>query len=190
MIGMKTLQSTFWQWLPYALIATFMSGLVYVAVQQNYRQNANDPQIELAEDASAILATGQPPEIFGSNASVDMSKSLVPFIIVYDKTGKVLNGTASLKGTIPVPPMGVFENADTSGQNRLTWEPEEGIRIATVIAPYKAGTTTSGYVLAGRSLREVEKRTSTLMLYVFVAWAIALASTFIIVAMQPEQREV
>lgn len=185
---MKSFQLNFWRWLPFALLATLMAGLVYIAVQQDLRQTANDPQIELAEDASALLASGQPPEIFGTNAATDMSKSLAPFIIVYDASGKVLNGTASLNDKIPTPPAGVFENAKKLGQNHLTWQPEPGVRIAAIVSYYNG--TSTGYVLAGKSLREVEKRENQLMLYVFVAWIIALMSTYAAVAFMPSRIDI
>ena len=35
-------------WIPLALVVTVVVGLVYVTVQQNFRQTANDPQIQMA----------------------------------------------------------------------------------------------------------------------------------------------
>jgi hypothetical protein len=46
-------------WLLLAIVLTGLIGLVYVAVQQDLRQGANDPQIQMAEDALAKLANGQ-----------------------------------------------------------------------------------------------------------------------------------
>ena len=178
---MKTNSSVLWLWLPFALTGTILAGLVYVAVQQNYRQNANDPQIELAESAAAVLATGQPPQMFGSNTNTDIAISLSPFIIVYDEQGKPVSGTASLNGVLPTPPAGVLSASKSKGENRLTWEPMHGVRIATIIVHYDAQKP--GYVLVGRSLREVEKRENELMVYVFVAWVAILLSTSIVNAL-------
>jgi hypothetical protein len=45
-------------WLPLAALTTALCGLVYLAVQQALRQAANDPQIQMAEDAAYILSQG------------------------------------------------------------------------------------------------------------------------------------
>ena len=41
--------------LPVAVLATLCCGFVYTAVQQDLRMGANDPQLQLAEDAAAFL---------------------------------------------------------------------------------------------------------------------------------------
>jgi hypothetical protein len=185
---MKSFQFVIVKWLPFAIIATTMAALVYISVQQSFRMNANDPQINLAEDGAALLAQGQPPEIFGTNANTDMSRSLVPFILIYDDKGNVLTGTASLNGKIPSPPPGVFEEARRVEQHRLTWQPSPGVRIASVIVHYEGAKP--GFILAGRSLREVEKRVSTIMVYVFIAWIITLATTLMLVAFEHKPKEI
>jgi hypothetical protein len=53
---MKVIRYTLKFWLPLAAAVTMLSGLVYIAVQQNMRIGANDPQIQLAEDAARALA--------------------------------------------------------------------------------------------------------------------------------------
>ena len=56
----KVLCQTFIAWLPFAIIIVIFSGLVYAIVQQNYRQSANDPQIQIAEDLATAISQGQP----------------------------------------------------------------------------------------------------------------------------------
>jgi hypothetical protein len=180
---MTHIQAIFMRWLPFAVLTTFMSALIFIAVQQDLRLSANDPQIELAHNGAVLLAEGQSPEIFGASANVDIANSLLPFIIVYDLNGKVLNGTGMLNGTIPVPPMGVLQSSQ-GGQNRLTWEPTPGVRIATIVVPFKGKQ--NGYILVGKSLSEVEDRINKIMLYVFIAWLGCLVSTFVIAALQPK----
>ena len=46
--------------LPVAVLATLCCGLVYGAVQQDLRMGANDPQLQLAEDAARALDAGAP----------------------------------------------------------------------------------------------------------------------------------
>ncbi len=43
------------QWLPLAIAITLLCGLVHVAVQQEVRLSANDPQIGMAEDLAAVI---------------------------------------------------------------------------------------------------------------------------------------
>ena len=42
----------FLKWLPLGVAVTLVCALIYATVQQNYRQSANDPQIQMAEDAA------------------------------------------------------------------------------------------------------------------------------------------
>ena len=77
-------------WIPLALVTTILSGLIFLSIQQNFRQNANDPQIQMAEDASVALDSGASPMDLVGPAKIDVGKSLAPFVIVYDVSGKVL----------------------------------------------------------------------------------------------------
>lgn len=68
-------------WLPLAAAIVVMSGLIYVAVQQNYRMSANDPQIQVAEDIAAAIDQGTPPDsIVSPNPTVDLSSTLATFV--------------------------------------------------------------------------------------------------------------
>ena len=149
------------QWLPIAAVAAVLCGLVYFAVQQALRGSANDPQIQMAEDAANSLASGTAPQTLLPPSSIDMSRSLAPFLIFYDDSGKTLVSSASLHGQTPAPPDGVFDYVRQNGDERVTWQPEPGVRIASVIV--RVTGAQPGFVLAGRSLREVEKRTALAM---------------------------
>ena len=153
-----------------AIIVTALCGLVYVAVQQNFRQSANDPQIQMAEDAARELSQDAPPESVLPQHSIDISQSLAPFVVVYNATGQPIASSALLDGDIPTPPAGIFDYASRWGEDRVTWQPRPDVRIAAVVAPYN-----SGFVLAGRSLREVEKREHKLGLQVFLVWLASIA---------------
>ncbi|MBN9387249.1 MAG: hypothetical protein J0I20_04285 [Chloroflexi bacterium] len=48
-------------WLALVITVSFLSGLVYIIEQQNLRQAANDPQIQMAEDVASSLASGKSP---------------------------------------------------------------------------------------------------------------------------------
>jgi hypothetical protein len=168
----------FLYWLPLAFCLTVLAGLVYVAVQQNYRQGANDPQIQMAEDAAAQLEAGQQPGTVVGSITVDMARSLAPFLIVYDEAGQVVAASVQLDGNVPAIPPGVLDAARQSGENRLTWQPQEGVRDASVVIHF-AGSH-PGFVLAGRSLREVEARVDQLTQVTGLAWVAGLVGSFVL----------
>jgi hypothetical protein len=154
------------------VILAIVFGFAFSLTQQVLRQSANDPQIQIARDAAAKLALGEDPAYFSSNVygQVDMAKSLAPFLITFDGNGKLLVANATLNGTTPLPPAGVFASAKKHGENRITWQPAKGVRIAAVVAYY--GGSREGYALAGRSLQEVENRVSGLQMLTFWAWLV------------------
>jgi hypothetical protein len=174
----RKLNQTVRVWLPLAAITTVLSGLIYAAVQQNYRQNANDPQIQLATDAAQTLKAGANSGSVINTTSVDPAFSLSPFLITFDANGTVLSSSVLLAGSTPLPPSGVFAYAKTHGEDRFTWEPEPGVRIAAVVEHYSGAA--SGFVLAGRSLGEVENRESQLEMMTAAAWIVALGSSFVL----------
>jgi hypothetical protein len=155
-----------------AALVLLMTGLVYIAGQQILRQGANDPQIQMAEDGAAQLAQGHKVAV-DSLEKVDAASSLAPFRIIYDDDGKVVDATAQLHGATPNLPQGVLDAAKTRHEYRVTWQPEQGVRIAAVIVHANGGT--GGYVLAGRNLGEVEHRANQLLMMCVIALLAGLA---------------
>lgn len=168
---------TFVRWLPFAVLATILSGLVYGAVQQDLRITGNDPQIQIAEDVAAGLASGVPPQQVVPTQKTDLSKSLGPYIVIYDDKGKELASSVQLNGKTPSLPDGVLDKVKKDGEQRFTWQPAAGVRSAVVISHY--GGPKPGFVLAGRSLREIEKREDRLVWEVLAGWIAALVGTFV-----------
>jgi len=164
-------------WLPLAVAVSALCLLIYVAVQQNFRQNANDPQIQMAEDAAARLEAGGQAQAVVGSAKVDIARSLAPFLIVYDDAGQVVASSAQLDGQTPDLPPGVLDAARRAGEDRISWQPQQGVRSATVIE--RVGGSKPGFVLAGRSLREVEERESQLTSEVFWAWLAAIVASLV-----------
>ena len=152
-----------------------------MVIQQNYRMGANDPQIQMAQDAASAISAGQNLSMVVPAGQVEISRSLAPYLIVYDDSGNVLASSALLDGQSPRLPAGVFDYVRQHGEDRITWQPREGVRQATVITRY-AGNT-SGFVLAGRSLREVEVRIDQSELMVGIAWALIIFSTVVIIVL-------
>lgn len=175
------------RWLPFAAVSTIISALVLVTVQQNLRLSANDPQIQMAEDAAAAIGAGEPVPNPPPQASVEISSSLAPFLAFYDDGGKVLATNAKLGTLLPSLPPGVFAYVRAHGEDRVTWQPKPGVRIAAIITRYQGKK--SGFILAGRSLREVEARINRLEIMVAVAWLAALIASFVLIAYKRDPKE-
>jgi len=146
--------------IPLAVIGTILTAFTYVAVQQNYRMDANDPQIQLAEDGAAALGRGVMPAQIVGTGHVEATKSLAPFVTVFDADRNAVATNGQFEGLTRVPPAGTFDFAKANGQDRFSWAPQTGAREAAVLA--YVGGDHPGYVLAARSLREVETREDNL----------------------------
>lgn len=166
-------------WIPIAIVTAALCLLVYATVQQNYRQGANDPQIQIAEDLADSLSLGKQIDSQMFTNKIDISKSLSPYVMVFNRDGKIVIGNAVLDGKTPELPKGVFGFAKTFGENRFTWQPKEEVRSAVVLKWFDGKN--SGYVLAGRSLREVEIREKRLELMVGGVFLATLFSAFIVI---------
>lgn len=139
--------------------------LVYLVMQQNYRLSANDPQIQITRDFQGEI----PKE------TVEISKSLSVFVAQFDKDGNLVKSNAKLDGNDISIPKGVFDYVRDHGEDKITWQPEKGVRQAIVVNKYK-----DGFVVSGRSLSEIEKRIDNLSFYVGSAWAgIVIISLFL-----------
>ena len=174
---MNTFKNILRVWLPFAMTISAFCLLVYVTVQQTYRQGADDPQIQMANDAVNALIHGQNAEGLVPAAKISVADSLSPFLIIYDATGKELASSATLDGQSPRLPGGVFDSTKTLGENRISWQPKDGVRIATVIVSYP-----EGFVLAGRNLREVEQREAQVSAIAGLTWALAMLGTLVVIA--------
>jgi hypothetical protein len=167
-------------WLSLAAVSTLLCGLVYLAIQQSLRWGANDPQIQMAEDAAASLAAGGSPEAQLPVGQVEISISLAPFMVIYNATGQPLASSGLLHGAVPSLPAGVLDYTRKNNEDRVSWQPETGVRVAAVVVAY--GGSQPGFVLAGRSLREVEIRESQIEKICGLAWLVMLAVSLIVVA--------
>ncbi len=177
-MAVKSLKSasSFKLFLLFTFFVTLTCGLVYVAVQQNFRQSANDPQIQMAEDAARSLEAGSTPQSLVGNSSVDIDKSLASYLVIYDESTNVIASNAKLEGVVPKPPKGVFEFTKDHGQDRITWQPKDNVRSAIVVQHYNGG-----YVLAGRSLREIEIRENKLEKQIGAAWVAGMIGALVLV---------
>src|SRR4029078_4443292 len=134
-------------------IITIIMGLIYASVQQTYRSNANDPQIQIAHDLRDHLQKGK-PLVFDD--TIELEKSLSVFKEAYDQNGDPIQSTGFLNGKMPRLPKGVFKYAKANGEHWVTWQPQHKVRMAMGIVRIHAEPI--AYLAVGRSLREVEER--------------------------------
>jgi hypothetical protein len=177
---MQTVKNILKTLIPLAVVITLLSGLLYATVQQVLRMNANDPQIQIAEDTATALASGKPISSIVPNAQIDIATSLAPYVIVFDNSGKAIASSGLLHNQLPSVPSGVFDYVRQNGEDRITWQPEPGVRSATVVTRY--GGAQPGFVMAGRSLRESENRTDQLGVIIGFGWLGTLFAALVAVA--------
>jgi hypothetical protein len=156
---------------PYLLV-TLMFGTMYAVAQQVLRMGANDPQVQKARDVALAMSRGELAASVIPLNTVEVSESMSPFLTIFDQFGKVIGSSVTLRNKVPVPPMGVFEYAKAYGENRFTWQPESGVRIATVINSFSGDQ--NGFVLVGRSLTEVEGRVNNIGKIILMAWIVSI----------------
>jgi hypothetical protein len=161
-------------WLGVIVIILLTFGTIYTVTQQAGRSAANDPQIQIAVDAAAQLDRGDHPLIVTSGQT-DIEASLAPFVIVYDKSGKVVSGSGYIRGKVPKAPMGVLTAAKGHDYHTVTWEPKDGVRIAAVTV-----AADKYYVLSGRSLKLTEKQANT----TFLLSVLGCLSSLVVVGVQ------
>jgi hypothetical protein len=155
-------------------ISTVLALALYTIPQQVLRQGANDPQIQMATDLSTFLNRYGVTDglnqgaLLHSGGVVDIARSLSPFLIVYNDQGQPLGSNAQLNGQTPAPPKGVFDYTRIHGEERISWQPSHGVRIAAVIE--RVNGPQPGFVLAGRNMREVEAREQQVEQMAGLAW--------------------
>lgn len=168
------------RWLPLAGLASALSLLIYTSAQHTGRTMADDPQVQIARDTKAALAAGQPVTALIPQTQTDLATSLSPFITAVGEDGSIIASSARLHGQLRSVPPGVLNSAKTNGEQRVTWQPEPGVRMATVVL-HNPGAS-GGYVVVGRSLSETEARIKQLGGFLLLGWAATLIGVLILVA--------
>jgi hypothetical protein len=163
-------------WLPIVFVGTVVLLAAYIGIQQDLRQSANDPQIQLAEDGAVFLSKGLSAANLLGSIQINPATSLQVFGLVYDQNGKLLGSSMVLGSTTPVIPAGILTYALTHKDDRVTWQPAPGVRIAAVVKHF-SGPTSSGFLVVGRSVREVELRESSLGTMMLAAWLVMTVGT-------------
>ncbi|HLX92239.1 MAG TPA: hypothetical protein VKR32_11175 [Puia sp.] len=163
-------------------IITVLCLLIYAAVQQEYRRGANDPQVMLASEIKDRLEHAQPIDELFPKDTIDLSRSTEVFVTLYDSRQNPLRTSGFLDGKYPEFPAGVLESVSREGEDRISWQPRGGVRMAMVILRVRHPSIV--YVAVGRSLREVETREGDLLFMVFVGWIACMGLLAILVSIQ------
>jgi hypothetical protein len=120
--------------------------------QQSLRLGANEQPYQFATDVAIKLQDGKSAEAAVPIDKVDLSKSMDTFVMIYNNQ--------------PVFPKGVLDYTAKNGEDRITWQPDRGLRFATVAIKFD-----KGYIVAGHSLQETEKLIDTITkLYCLRGW--------------------
>jgi len=172
---MKLLKMAFILWLINMFLVTFTCCLIYIVAQQSLRLMANDIPTQTATDALIKLQDGQDLNNIISSNKIDISKSISPFIMVYDNNKNLVEESGMMGNSKPTYPTSVLSSVDKKGESRVTWQPQAGMRFASIAVKYK-----DGYIVAARSLKETEKVIDTIGKLVLIAWLAYAIFSFLV----------
>ena len=167
-------------WLGYAAVVTLLCLIVYGAVQQSFRQSANDLQFQMAKDVVTAINQGADPKSLTGTQRLDLASTLSPYVLIYDGNGNPVGNNITLNGQIPKPPAGALNEARSNGTSSVTWQPGPEIRQATVMMAARKGYL----VVAGRSLQNTEDHIDRLGTMVLLGWIVSMVVMAIIVVLQ------
>ena len=182
MHGMRNASRWF---LPMALVWSLAAGLTVLVQHEVLRLQADDPQLAMAGDAARRLEGGADPQSVLPATAVDLARDQSPFVAVYDASGAALASSATLRGQPPSLPAGVLQFAQRNGGHRLSWQPQPGLRQALVIVPVHGRG--AGFVVAGRSLRETERRKLQVLHLGLIAWVAGLLACALLARALPRR---
>lgn len=152
----------------------FSGALLAVAVQNQrvLRRGADLQPGRVVSQMQARAASGAPLPTLVGGASEEIATprwlhGADVFSAVYDETGAAVAASATLRGALPQPPLGIFLFVRQYGPHRVTWQPARGIRVALTVERLPAG----GFVLAGQSLTPSETREHRFRMLLLWIWS-------------------
>lgn len=166
-------------WLAVAGTAALTLGAAYAMVQQSTRLAADELPLTTAQTARQELQTNSSAKDVVPALKTNLRDQQTVFVIVTDDSEHVLASSASLDGQTPLPPRGVFSFTKQHGSDHFTWEPTPGVRLATRVISYSAGSG-SGFIIAGQSLQPFEERVAIYGWIAGAAWLAVLAWTYLL----------
>jgi len=168
-------------WLAIVGVAAILLITAYTFVQQEARLSANDQPQDTAQVEKHQLENGAQPSDVVPTVKTDLSSDSSVFVTVTDSSEHVLASSASLDGSASLPPANTFVFTKQHGSDHFTWQPRSGVRLATYILPY-GNSPNDGFIIAGQSLKQAEKRIETYTVLMVIAWLAVVAwTTFILI---------
>ena len=150
------------------IILTLVGGIASAVFQGMLRGGANQPQLQMSSFYATEITSGVKPDETVPRNYVDLQRSLEPFTIFYNNQGVPIAGNGYLNQTMPTPPRGVFDYLRSHKVDKITWQPQPDVRIASVIQHVTGPNP--GFILTGRSLRLVEEQESLFWRMAFGGW--------------------
>jgi hypothetical protein len=169
-------------WIAGVLMITLAAGVVWLSYGLSLRNGGDRQPWQLAARAATQLTSGSRPGRVLPPV-INMASNPAPFVIVYDPQYRVLASSGRLNGHTPALPAGVLAWAAAHGQDRITWQPQPGLREAAIIEPH--GGPHPGFVLAAQSLRGISGQQRSLTRNIACIWLAALAISFLTVRLLP-----
>jgi len=154
---------------------TLTTLMVYGTAQHLLRIGANAEPATQAKFLSQRLANGAEPAEIVTSYYANLPQDGATFTLITDENEKTIISTYRLNNQLLELPSGVYSYAKSHGEDRLTWQPEMGIREATVVMPYTSKDGKTGFVASGVSLRESENSLDALTLKLFMGWVLMMA---------------
>lgn len=161
-------------WLALVGMATILILTAYTLVQQSTRLTANDLPIATAQTIKHELENGAAPADVVPAVKTDLRNDSATFVIVTDGAEHILATSANLDGGTSLPPAGTFSYTKDHGSDHFTWQPKDGVRLATYIVPY-GNSPNDGFIITGQSLKQAEQRTSTYGWLSLAGWLAVVA---------------
>ena len=154
----------------------FTVGCTYVAFQQTQRRNANQPAAMAAKQVVYKLKNNniisKPWQALPESTDVDTN---TPFVMIYNASKKLVASSANTVDKNFNYPNNSFDYINKLGENRVTWQPRQGYRFATVGVKYKGW-----YVIGAYSLTETENTVSYFTFILIVGGIMYAAASWIL----------
>ena len=167
-------------WLATVGTATLIIGASYTMVQQATRQGADDLPLSTAQNVHQELQNGMVATDVVPTLKVDLRHNSSVFVTVTDADKHILASSATLDGQPSLPPAGTFSYTAVHGTDHFTWQPTNGIRLATRMMSYGTAPN-NGYIITGQSLAQAENHIGTYGLLALLAWLAMLAWTTLLI---------
>ena len=146
------------------LVGSLALGTTYLVGERIERENADVASRELVATVVGELKSGQ-TATYESLPLVDLATGLNPFVLIFDETDRAIAGTGFLRGKLGTVSRGILADTRAAGTRLIAWQPEPGLRFATV------QVAVDGYVVvAGQSLKPSEENTEDLGMQMAAAW--------------------